>query len=368
MDANGQQTDHKKGNRKALTKDTLDGKFDFSRFLIDAHGFIPVPLIITEPALGGFGAAVAPVFLTPKKGLPKDAGYIPPDITAGFGMYTVNGSWAFGGIRIGTFPKAGIKYRVGGAYANINMSYYREIPSKGEQEFAFNIRALPVLASVSKKISKKGLYAGIQYSFANMKLSPRFDVDLPDFIPEKEMDSNIGTLGIFMDWDNRNTVFTPDRGIRINALFSMNDNWTGSSYEFQKTQLLLNWFFPVKKNWISGLRVEGHRAFGSPPFFAYPFVNLRGVPLYRYQGQTVLVIETEQRFDLNFRWSAIGFAGYGKTMFEKENFSGGNDVYNIGGGFRYLIARSFGLRTGIDIAKGPDDWGWYLVFGHNWNR
>jgi hypothetical protein len=43
-------------------------------------------------------------------------------------------------------------------------------------------------------------------------------------------------------------------------------------------------------------------------------------------------------------------------------------VYSVGGGFRYLIARQFGLRTGIDVAKGTDSWGWYIVLGHNWNR
>ena len=47
---------------KSILKDTLDGKLDFSRFLIeDPKGFIPVPFIITEPALGGFGLAVVPM-------------------------------------------------------------------------------------------------------------------------------------------------------------------------------------------------------------------------------------------------------------------------------------------------------------------
>ena len=36
-------------------KDSVDGKLDLSDYIIDANGFIPIPLIITEPALGGFG-------------------------------------------------------------------------------------------------------------------------------------------------------------------------------------------------------------------------------------------------------------------------------------------------------------------------
>ena len=44
--------------------DSLDHKLDMSDFLIDANGFIPIPIIVTEPALGGFGLGLAPVFIT----------------------------------------------------------------------------------------------------------------------------------------------------------------------------------------------------------------------------------------------------------------------------------------------------------------
>lgn len=89
----------KPGYRKAIMKDTLDRKFAFSRFLIDAKGFVPVPFIITEPALWGFGLAVAPMFLTPKKRPVGYKGYIPPDIIGRFCMYTTNNCWILGGLR-----------------------------------------------------------------------------------------------------------------------------------------------------------------------------------------------------------------------------------------------------------------------------
>ncbi|WP_431243628.1 hypothetical protein ACQ9BO_03370 [Flavobacterium sp. P21] len=44
-------------------KDSLDGAIDLSNFLIYANGFLVVPAIISEPALGGFGGALAPIFL-----------------------------------------------------------------------------------------------------------------------------------------------------------------------------------------------------------------------------------------------------------------------------------------------------------------
>jgi hypothetical protein len=41
-------------------------------------------------------------------------------------------------------------------------------------------------------------------------------------------------------------------------------------------------------------------------------------------------------------------------------------AWNAGGGFRYLLARQFGVRAGLDVARGPEDWAWYVVFGNAW--
>ena len=53
---------HVSAQRKKIPlKDSLDNAFDLSNYLIDANGFVPVPIIITEPALGGFGGGIAPI-------------------------------------------------------------------------------------------------------------------------------------------------------------------------------------------------------------------------------------------------------------------------------------------------------------------
>ena len=48
---------------QGVFKDSLDGAFDFSNFLMEVNGFVPVPYIITEPAVGGFGGALGLVFI-----------------------------------------------------------------------------------------------------------------------------------------------------------------------------------------------------------------------------------------------------------------------------------------------------------------
>ena len=44
------------------------------------------------------------------------------------------------------------------------------------------------------------------------------------------------------------------------------------------------------------------------------------------------------------------------------------NAWNVGGGFRYLIARALGLRLGIDVARGPEDWAFYVTVGSGWLR
>jgi hypothetical protein len=116
---------------------------------------------------------------------------------------------------------------------------------------------------------------------------------------------------------------------------------------------------------IHGLYIQ---SFDDPSLYMLPSLRMRVVPLARYQGVTTTLVETEQRVDFNLRWSAVGFAGMGKAILRDQVFKEAETIYNFGTGFRYLIARAFGIRAGIDVAWGPDSFGWYIGFGHNGNR
>src|SRR4051794_15170990 len=85
--------------QKISLKDSVDGAFDLSDYIIDANGFVPVPIFITDPALGGFGFGLVPVFIKKRppyidsiKGERKITP-VAPDITGGLALYTVNNTW-----------------------------------------------------------------------------------------------------------------------------------------------------------------------------------------------------------------------------------------------------------------------------------
>ncbi|MBO9201721.1 MULTISPECIES: BamA/TamA family outer membrane protein [Niastella] len=359
---------------KISLKDSLDKALDLSDWIIQANGFVPIPFIITEPALGGFGGALIPVFI--KKNPPYYDSVngklkitpVAPNITGGMGVYTLNDTWMVGGFRSGTLVKQRIKYTIGAAYADVNMSFYKTFEHIGEKEMAFNIKILPVLLQGSKRLFKSNWYAGFKYLF--LKADTRYvgDTSMVNLVKSLEMTKIISQLGILIELDNRDNIFTPFKGMKVHADVSRADNVLGSDYEFWRINYYMYAYRMIIPSITAGFRLDGQQAFGDPPFYMLPYIDMRGIPVYRYQGNADVLSELELRWDFTRRWSAMLFGGAGKAFDEWSEFGNTNWVTSYGTGFRYLLARKFKLRVGIDVAHGPDTWAYYIVFGSNWSK
>ncbi|GAA3724320.1 BamA/TamA family outer membrane protein [Flavobacterium ginsengisoli] len=357
---------------QVVFKDSLDGAFDLSDFLIYANGFLVVPTIVTEPALGGFGGAVAPVFLKKRPPVIEEDGtkrLVNPDITGGIGMYTANKSWLAGAFRSATLVKSKILYRGFAAYGDMNLSFYaNNLPNHNDEEFKLNFKSTIFYTQWLKQFKNAKWSAGPQYLFLNSKINlPDFNLP-PPFVDPKDIKSTISQLGLALQFDGRDNIFTPDKGVRIQSDFFWSDKAIGSDYQAWRINLSAIGYYPLAKTLIGGLRIEGEQALGSPPFYLQPGINMRGIPAARYMGKTSIVSELEFRWDLYRRWSLMGYGGLASAFNDWDQAFAKPVVYSYGSGFRYLIARKFKLRMGIDVAKGPEDWAYYIVFGSNWMR
>ncbi|WP_281634466.1 BamA/TamA family outer membrane protein [Flavobacterium luteolum] len=357
---------------QTVLKDSLDGAFDLSDFLIYANGFIVVPTIITEPAVGGFGGAVAPIFLKKRAPVIEADGrkrFVNPDITGGIGMYTANKSWLAGAFRSATLVKPKILYRAFAAYGDMNLSFYaNNLPNHNDEEFKLNFKSTIFYTQWLKQFNNAKWSAGPQYLFLNSKINLP-DLDLPPpFVDPKDIKSTISQLGAAVQFDGRDNIFTPDKGIRLQTDFFWSDKALGSDYQAWRINLSAIGYYPLAKTLIGGLRIEGEQALGSPPFYLQPGINMRGIPAARYMGKTSIVSELEFRWDLYRRWSLMGFGGLASAFNDWDQAFAKPVVYSYGTGFRYLIARKFKLRMGVDVAKGPEEWAYYIVFGSNWMR
>ncbi len=351
-------------------KDSTDGAFDMSDWVLNANGFIPIPMLITEPALGGFGGALIPVFIsrnTPYvdtvNGKPVTE-RVRPNILGGAAAYTANGTWLVGGARSGVIKKWRSRYRVIGGYANVNLNFYKSLPALGDQAFLFTIKTLPISGQLIKQIRKSHWYAGANYLYLQSEIKR----GNPIFYQPTEINSKVSRLSLLIEYDNRDNIFTPNDGIQLNALIGAADKAIGSDYNYQMINTSLFYYVPISNKLIGGFRAEYQEVWNDVPFYLKPFINMRGIPVARYQGNITTLAEAELRWDVLPRWSGVVFGGSGKAIQQWPDFSDASWHSSAGIGGRYLMAKKLKLRMGVDVARGPEQWAYYIVFGTSWVR
>lgn len=369
--------------------DTLDGQFDASQYLSEnAYGFLPVPVIITDPAVDG-GLGVVGLFfhendderdarLEAMQNAENASNHImPPSVSAAMGVYTGNGSYFAGGGHMGFFNKGSIRYIGGGGYGDVNLDFYGAGHVELDHPIELNTSATAVMQTLKFKIADSAFFLGPTQRYINAEIKPTNLNDLVgNFPPEWEdklnglLTQNITSSGIGFsaEYDSRNNFFSPETGLKYELNYLWFNDKIGSDIDYQLTELTGLHYFRLTKNWRTALRVEVNYADTSEilPPYAIPYVSLRGIPRARYQGNSTAVTELEFIYEINYRWELNAFAGIGKASNEFSDLNESESLISKGVGFRYLIARRYGFNMGIDIAKGPEDTVFYIQAGSAW--
>ncbi|MCD6543712.1 MAG: BamA/TamA family outer membrane protein [Flavobacteriaceae bacterium] len=337
-----------------MFRDSLDNAFDISTFILGNNGILPLVIPITEPAVGFGAVAGGAYFLKKKKPGQKE------DIIALMGGLTTNGTWLVGGAYMGFWNKDKVRYRGVIGYGDMTLNFY---DPKGES-FEFNMQAFMFLQQANFRIGNSDFFLGGKYQLSVINI-PIFAGN--EFIDPIDLELRNSGVSLIAEYDNLNNTFSPTDGLRVHLSYDQNFELLGSTKNWGKLNFFTHWYFPVNEKWIPALRLESSLATGDTPFYALPFVALRGIPALRYQGDLTFLAETEQLYNITPRWGLLGFTGIGTAIKSLDNSNLKNDVvWNAGGGFRYLLARKLGLKMGMDIARGPEDWAFYITVGTGW--
>jgi hypothetical protein len=358
--------------------DPKDGQFDVSSMLTSERGFLPVPILITEPAVG-YGGGLAAAFFhesaaeAEKRQAAFESGeddisnLLPPSTSVVLGAATENGSWLAGGGHQGIWKDDRIRYLGAAGYASINLKFHGiggDTPLDDAPE-QYNIEGLFILQDIKFRLWNTDFFAGGRYQYlgANVDFD---DVEAPSGISKETLDSTISQLGVVLGYDSRDNIFSPNRGIKADSEALFAGRAIGSDDTFQKYKLASLFFWQWGQKLDLGFRLDGRLARGDPPFFELPFIALRGIPAMRYQDNVAAMTELQLNYRVDPRWSLVGVGGLGQAV-DKLSDLGSEDIRKtIGGGFRYLIARRLGLRAGIDVARGPEEWAFYIQVGNAW--
>lgn len=349
-------------------KDAQDGAFDCSDYLLTHRGFLPVPMIITEPAVG-YGGGLGAVFFRQsfldkaEKAKATGGRMSPPDIAALLAFKTSNGSWGAGGGYFGSAREDRFRYTALAAKMNLELDYYGPL----DRAHRVDIDAPYVKADAMARLGESDWFLGTRYVYFGADC--HFERDTPGFITLPDLQSDVGRLSLLVDYDSRDNLLTPSKGTFVEFDLGLARPGFGSTKSWESYEGKAYTYLPLGERVILGLRGEMAVTEGPIPFYAKPYVSLRGIAAMRFQGDSSATAETEVRWNLTPRWGLVFFGGAGKAYGGRTSFSEAEAAFGGGAGFRYLIARKLGLWFGVDAARGSgsSDTAIYFQVGSAWH-
>lgn len=347
--------------------DPEDGMLDMSHYLQDnPYGFLPVPVVITEPAVG-YGGGLFGLFLHGKGKLERGR-YTPPAISAFGGGGTQNGTWFVGGGHRHTWQDDHIRYLVAAGYADVNLDIYTgDVIGFGRNK-AINTQTKGY-GGMQKLLFRLGdtpMFLGASQFWAKMDISAQNNQVVNNLWKRVLGESSTSSsVGLVAEYDTTDNFFWPGRGISLSGEYQFYGDMLGGNYRYDLLTLNGNVFLPLTPSWTLSLAGDyqalSHQDKYLPPM-ARPYIELRGISRYRYQGDAVSTVQMQLAWQVTPRWILQGFVGAGSAADDTSNLY--RDVQVAwGSGFRYLIAREYGLRTGIDIAFSDNEQAVYFNVG-----
>ena len=353
--------------KPSLVRSSEDGWLDLSGFIDQAYGFLPILLPVTEPAIG-YGAGVAAAFLDkPKPGM--GAGFGRPNITVLGVLATENGTrgGAVGDIRHWLGDR--LQTTVGVFKASVNLDFYGigKDGAQSGQPLRFTLEPLGGLARAKLRLGTTRAWAGLSYVTASIDVS----YQAPEQWPKDrgfEMTSRVGGLMPSLSFDSRDNIFTPTKGTYADLQCGVFRQALGGSTDFERDSAVVIQYVGLGPTVTLGVRGDAVAGWGDTPFYMVPYISLRGAPAMRYQGNQVASVEAEARWQFWQRFSLVGFAGTGSAWRNTFREETRESVQTGGAGFRYELARKYGVHAGVDVANGPDGYAVYVQVGSAWAR
>ena len=284
-----------------------------------------------------------------------------PDISAAAGSATENGTWAAALAHIGFWK--GDRWRYNGVVARISPRL--DTYDAAGNPYLFNLDGWAVVQELRRRIGRTDLFLGARFVF--MDATTTFETgSRPPDIPNPQFDTRDSGLGAVAEYDTRNNIFTPSSGIQLKASAMFFGEYLGGRPRLPPLHGRRVVFLgrlaaprprhapahPERPRRRSLLRAAVHPA----AWDSDDAVPGRDRGLARRRGAV----------RRQLRWWLVAFAGGGWTDAGSIQVLQDQSVHAGGFGFRYLIARVLGIQSGIDVARGPEKWAFYVVFGSSW--
>jgi len=334
----------------------------------DKSGFLILPIFITEPAVGQ-GLGLALVYFHEQKESRKattarNFGQTgrrtkpPPTATGVFAFKTNEDSEGVGIGHTRTFADDTYRFTGAAMDALINTKIYL-----GDQPFKFSLQGNAVYAALKRRLADSNVFAGLSNSIVAADVDFNIESEDPGLRDFSFTDVGVAASIVY---DAIDDSMLPNSGQLVDLSVWRYDGAFGGDFDYWKTKLDAKSYHQLSTRFVLAFRFDVATADGDVPFFAEPFVSLRGIPALRYQGESAGALEVSGRLNISEKIAAFAFAGTGFANARPPAVDTQDDIRTVGFGFRYQVLREQNAWIGIDAAQGPEETYYYLQIGQGW--
>ena len=174
----------------------------------------------------------------------------------------------------------------------------------------------------------------------------------------------IGPLAVY---DSRDHVFYPSKGWYIEGKVLTFQPFLGSDYDFTKGVLDVVNYAQIHKNGIIASHFNYQFAKGRVPFNMMSLLGgtkrMRGYYEGRFRDNNALILQSEYRLQLPWRFGMVIFADIGQ-VFDRFAYMKMNEWrWTAGGGLRFMLDTERKLNVRLDYGFGKNTSGFYLTIG-----
>jgi outer membrane protein assembly factor BamA len=230
---------------------------------------------------------------------------------------------------------------------------------------SYTPRILWVQVGLKKRILGR-LFVGPQFDFEQTtmeKVESGGILDAGDIIGSRG--GVLSGFGLSLDWDTRDTVLFPRKGVYVQFTADTYGAMAGSDFSFNRLVLDYRRYVPVGDERVLAIQAYIFSAGGDVPFHRLALLGgeslLRGYYKGRFRDKGLVAVQAEYRVIVTNRIGIAGFAGladvfpgFGDFKLEKLKFS-------VGTGLRYVVNKRDGTRLRLDMAWGQACFGLYLT-------
>ena len=323
--------------------------------------WVLAPIPISNPTLGA-GLQAVLLYLHPKTNEGSDI----PNTTSGVtGMYTDNKSWAAGAFHDGNWANDTYRYRVFLMAGDFNLKFY----GIGDDSLFLNrpvgydMKALVLGSRLLRRVpGTQSWYVGAEYQYMETEIGFNLSGLTPQ-LPDVSRPIQSAGMGLVALHDSRDDNYYPRHGHLFQFKWSDYGETWGGDYEYSNLTSFYNQYMPLASDTTLALRANLQHNNGDAPFFALPFLDMRGFSRDRYRDQNTLSLHAEVRHKFLPRWGMVLFSEAGWHAEKTSTLIKGDAITSYGAGLRWQVTEDKAMHFAVDVAYSDGDAVTYIRVG-----